>query len=42
MTNLIEFVPWASAATVWLLMLGAWELPLGAIPAPADRTRPRA
>lgn len=26
--NLIEFVPWASATTVWLTMLGAWELPL--------------
>lgn len=24
----IEFVPWASATTVWLAMLGAWELPL--------------
>lgn len=26
----IEFVPWASASTVWLAMLGAWELPLAA------------
>ncbi len=24
----IEFVPWAGATTVWLVMLGAWELPL--------------
>ena len=28
MEYLIEFVPWVSAVTVWLLLLGAWELPL--------------
>ena len=30
MTSLIEFVPWASATTVWLVLLGAWELPVTA------------
>ena len=42
--NLIEFVPWASATTVWLMMLGAWELPLarlGLVPPPGEsRGRP--
>ena len=34
----LEFVPWASAVTVWLVMLGAWELPAGTFaPAPAAR-----
>ena len=31
--TVIEFVPWASATVVWLIMLGAWELPLGEAPA---------
>ena len=38
----IEFVPWASAIVVWLIMLGAWELPLGEPPAnlsKSDATR---
>jgi len=39
MQNVIEFVPWASAATVWLLMLGAWELPLGVTPPEAGNAR---
>jgi hypothetical protein len=39
MQQVIEFVPWASAATVWLLLLGAWELPLpGGV---ADQPTPR-
>lgn len=43
MQNVIEFVPWASATTVWLIMLGAWELPLGALAAePARATAHRA
>lgn len=42
MQNVIEFVPWASATTVWLLMLGAWELPLGALaPGPSRSGTPR-
>lgn len=39
--QVIEFVPWASAATVWLLLLGAWELPLPSAPAERGRARPR-
>jgi len=39
--QVIEFVPWASAATVWLLMLGAWELPIPVSPAERGRARPR-
>ena len=35
----LEFVPWASAVTVWLVMLGAWELPALAA---ADPGRPTA
>jgi len=43
MQYVIEFVPWASATTVWLLMLGAWELPLAAVAAPASEpSTPRA
>ena len=34
MEYVLEFVPWASAVTVWLLMLGAWELPLAALVPP--------
>ena len=33
----LEFVPWASAVTVWLVMLGAWELPAGALAPAAAR-----
>ncbi len=39
MQTVIEFVPWASATTVWLVMLGAWELPLGAAAAPPSGGR---
>jgi len=34
----IEFIPWASATVVWLIMLGAWELPLGGAPANLSRS----
>lgn len=39
-SSLIEFVPWASATTVWLLLLGAWELPLAATSPPVDVAPP--
>lgn len=41
----LEFVPWASAVTVWLVMLGAWELPAGVLAPPGvarDPGRPAA
>jgi hypothetical protein len=34
---LIESIPWVSATVVWLLLLGAWELPLAPQP---PRARP--
>lgn len=39
MGTLLEFVPWASAITVWLALLGAWELPIGVVARPADTPR---
>ena len=36
----LEFVPWASAVTVWLVMLGAWELPAGLLAPPAGARDP--
>jgi predicted membrane channel-forming protein YqfA (hemolysin III family) len=38
-SNVIETVPWVSAAVVWLLLLGAWELRL---PVPARQKSARA
>jgi heme/copper-type cytochrome/quinol oxidase subunit 2 len=35
--NVIESIPWVSATLVWLLLLGAWELPVGA---PSGSGRP--
>jgi len=44
MQYVLEFVPWASATTLWLLLLGSWELPFTAPPPearPAARPAPR-
>lgn len=38
--HVIETIPWVSAAVVWLLLLGAWELRMPL--APARNRRPRA
>ena len=35
----IETVPWVSAAVMWLLLLGAWELRMPVAPAPARSAR---
>jgi hypothetical protein len=37
--SLIETVPWVSAAVVWMLLLGAWELRFTSAPAAAGKPK---